>query len=158
MEDIIIQNTVREITDTLLKKLDIDYKKIEITFDKDDILRISITTNNDAGLLIGWHGKTLDALQFILKALIRKEQFERKFYLIVDIDEYKKRQEDNMIELAERKADLVKEFTNPQLLPPMNSYMRKLIHLHFVNNDKYTGITTESIGEGTRRQIKIKPV
>jgi spoIIIJ-associated protein len=109
-------------------------------------------------LLIGWHGETIAAVQHVLKCLLWKQGVESKTQVIVDVDGYKKRQEESVIRLAERKAEVAIANQKEIKLPPMNPYFRRKIHLHLAESDKYKErITTDSVGEGAQRQVRIIP-
>jgi len=150
-----MEEKIKEVTTKLLSMVGINVEKIEINHEDHNIIRVNIISDDNAGILIGRHGETLNALQHILKSLLWKDNPENIFFLIVDADHYKKRQQENIVIMAEKKANMVKESGNTQILPPMAPYFRKLIHLHFKDNNNYSDIKTESIGEGDRRQIKI---
>ena len=65
------------------------------------------------------------------------------------------RQEANVIKMAERKADFARSSQQPQSLPAMAPYFRRLIHLHLA--EKFEDLVTESDGEGDFRHVIIKP-
>lgn len=148
---------IKETLEKLLDILDISYTGIKITKEKKDVYYTEIVTANSS-LLIGWHGETIAAIQHILKCLLWKQGVESKIQLIVDVDGYKKRQEESVIRLAERKAEMAVSNQKETLLPPMNPYLRRKIHTHFAESKKFKDLlVTESTGEGTLRQIKIIP-
>ena len=76
------------------------------------------------------------------------------FTIVVDVDNYRKRQEDNVINLAERKVDMARKTTKMQVLPPMSPYFRRVVHLH-LTKDQFDDVKTESIGDGDHRQVTI---
>jgi len=76
--------------------------------------------------------------------------------IIVDVDGYKKRQEESVLRLAERKAEYAIETQKEIKLPPMNPYFRRKVHLFLADKFK-DKVTTESTGEGQDRAIKIIP-
>ena len=108
-----------------------------------------------APLLIGRHGDNLRAFQHILKMIVSKkaQEFNRKASVLVDVDGYRKRQEEESLELAMRRAEQVRRSGNPIKLPPMSGYQRRLIHLELM---KYDDLETDSTGEGRFRAIVIK--
>ncbi len=148
---------IKETLEKLLNILGISYTGIKITKENKDVYYTEIETENSS-LLIGWHGETIAAIQHILKCLLWKQGVESKTQIIVDVDGYKKRQEESVVRLAEHKADLAVSNQKEIILPPMNPYLRRKIHLHLANSDKYKDIViTESVGEGLQRQVKILP-
>ena len=77
------------------------------------------------------------------------------YNIFLDIDNYRKRQEENVIALAERKIESVRQNGRPQHLPPMSAYFRRQIHTLCMNTG-YEDIETLSQGEDDRRHIIIK--
>lgn len=148
--EILIQETVEE----LLNKLSTPFRKVRIENQEDGMYRINIESE-EPSLLIGHHGENIHALQNILRIILWKKKPEEKFSVLVDVDDYRKRQEENVIDLAERKAEVVRQNQETQSLPPMSPYFRRVVHLHLAEN--YEDVTTESVGEGDFRYLTIKP-
>ena len=148
---------IKETLEKLLDILKISYTGIKITKEGTDVYYTEIETANSS-LLIGWHGETVAAIQHILKCLLWKQGVESKKQVIIDVDGYKKRQEDSVVRLAERKAEVAISNQKEIILPPMNAYLRRKVHTHLANSSKFKKLVeTESVGEGEHRQIKILP-
>ncbi len=145
----IISNTLSE----LLQYLQLPFTKIEVLEEKDGVVRANIETEK-IPFLIGTHGERVNAIQHILKNLLWKKDIDTGVFVIVDIDGYKKTREEKMLQLADEKAESARNMQIPQTMPPLDPYLRKLIHTHF-NSENYKDITTESIGEGTSRRLQI---
>ena len=147
--------TIQETVETILNKLQSPFKKIKIE-EQDNTYKINIESE-EPSLLIGHHGENIHALQTLIKAILKRKNSnsEDEFKIVLDIDNYRKRQEENLIELAERKAELVIQTNRQQSLPPMSGYFRRLIHLHIA--EKYDNIATESEGENEYRHLILKP-
>lgn len=148
--EILIQETVEE----LLNKLSTPFRRVRIEQQEEGMYRVNIESE-EPSLLIGHHGENIHALQNILRIILWKKKPEEKFSVLVDVDDYRKRQEENVIDLAERKAEAVRQNQEAQSLPPMSPYFRRVIHLHLAKN--YADVTTESVGEGDFRYLTIKP-
>lgn len=144
----LLQETVEEI----LNRISTPFRKIKID-KKDDTYRINIESE-EPSLLIGHHGENIFALQNLLKIIIWNKQ-PGEYKILLDVDDYRKRQEENVIKLAERKADMVMKTQQPQALPAMSPYFRRVVHLHLA--EKFSNLMTESAGEGDFRHITIKP-
>ena len=146
------------ISDTLgliLKQLELPFDGIEIT-KEEDMLRVEIKSNNPSRI-IGWHGETLNSMQHILKSIIReKEKLEKAPFLVLDVDGYRKVQEDKVKKIAEQKADFVRRTGSRVALAPMSPYFRRIVHLYVANHPDMQDLTTESMGEGDYRQIVLK--
>jgi len=146
--DTLIQETVEEI----LTKLCTPFRKVRLEKSDDNTIRVNIESE-EPSLLIGHHGENIYALQNIVKTIIYRKH-EGNLNLVLDVDNYRKRQEENVINLANRKIDTLKKTGNNQSLPPMSAYFRRLIHLHIADN--YDDIETESVGEGDFRYLTLK--
>lgn len=151
-----IDITAKELLSAILNHMGVDFDKIEVEMNE-HTLRLNIISQHSS-LLIGYRGETVNSFQHLLKSMLWKELSEgADLLVIVDVDNYKKRQEDNLYELAERKAIRARETGEPQPMPPsMTSYQRRLVHTHFSVHPDFQDITTESIGEGEYRQLQIK--
>src|SRR3989338_6981536 len=148
---------IKETLEKLLEVLGMSFSGVKVTKESDHAYYAEIQTEHSS-LLIGWHGETIAAVQHILKCFLWEEGLESKTQVIVDVDGYKKRQEESVLRLAERKAELALETGKEIKLPPMNPYFRRKIHMFLANSPKFKdSITTESVGDGMDRQIKIIP-
>lgn len=148
---------IKETLEKLLEILGISFSGVKITKESDNAYYAEIQTEHSS-LLIGWHGETIAAIQHILKCLLWEEGLESKTQVIVDVDGYKKRQEESVLRLAERKAEQAIETGKEVKLPPMNPYFRRKIHMHLANSPKFKDtVITESVGDGMDRQIRIIP-
>jgi|WetSurMetagenome_2_1015567.scaffolds.fasta_scaffold218367_2 spoIIIJ-associated protein len=148
--DTLIQETLEEI----LNRLSTPFRKIRIEKKEENTFRVNIESE-EPSLLIGHHGENIYALQNILRTIIFHKH-DGDYNLILDVDDYRKRQEENVLKMAERKVETVRKNGEPQSLPPMSPYFRRLIHMHLAT-DKFNDITTESVGEGEMRHLTIKP-
>lgn len=116
--------------------------------------RVNITVISDNNsILIGKNGRTLEAINLLLKQVIHNEIGEY-FPFVLDIGEYKMVREQKLESLARRTAREVVNTKIEAKLDPMNSYERRIIHEALVNNKR---VTTESEGEEPNRYVVIKP-
>ena len=109
---------------------------------------------NDLSVLIGRQAETLNALQYITSLIVGKE-LGHAVPLIVDVQGYRKRREQQLRQLARRMAEQAIKTGRRQVLEPMPSNERRLIHLEL---RQYQSVVTESIGEEPRRKVTIRPV
>ena len=108
-----------------------------------------------AGVLIGHHGDTLDALQYLANlAANRKEEGEKREYarITVDVESYRAKREDALRILARKKAHQVLKYKKSIMLEPMNPYERRIIHSEIQHME---GVATNSIGVENNRRIVI---
>ncbi|MDD3250024.1 MAG: Jag N-terminal domain-containing protein [Smithellaceae bacterium] len=108
---------------------------------------------DDSGLLIGRRGQNLDALQYILNKSISKSETERKM-IVVDSEEYRKRREESLLDMARRIREKVKKTQKPLSLSHMNAHDRRIIHLALQEDDE---LITKSRGEGEYRKVIVLP-
>lgn len=150
-----MEELLKETLENLLKAISASYKKIKIHEEKKN-RRFSINIESDeTSLLIGYHGETIHALQHLLKVLVWSKDFPEDYAIYLDIDNYRKRQEESVLAMAERKVDQVRKTERSLILLPMSPYFRRLVHLHLAG-EGFEDIETESIGEGNQRQVVIK--
>lgn len=154
----IMEDTVQETLAEILKNMGVTFRKFKVHQDKDmgtaePLLRIDIDTD-EASTLIGYRGENIHALQHILKTLIWKKTNQNVF-VILDIDGYRKRQEENVISLTMRKVEAARKTLQTQTLPPMSPYFRRIVHM-YLTKPGFEDLVTESVGENDRRAVTIK--
>lgn len=148
---------IQDILGSLLKLLDLPFNAITVNeTEGEGFTRVDITSSA-ASRLIGWHGETLNSVQHLLKSILRsKENMEKSPFLVLDVDGYRREQEDKVKKMAENKADFVRRTGTRVALAPMSPYFRRIVHLHIANNPTFQDLTTESIGEGDYRQVVLR--
>jgi spoIIIJ-associated protein len=150
-----IEDVLKETIESILKYLEVKVSEIEVSESEKDLFHINIKSEN-ASLLIGHHGENIQALQHLVKVLAwEKMQNDNQFHVILDIDDYRKRQEESIISMASRKVDILRRTGRPQILPPMSPYFRRKIHLHLMGSG-FDDVETISKGEGEERHIIIQ--
>lgn len=135
--------------DGLLKAYGAEYKLMVMEENKDVMVRVA---GENMGGLIGYHGDALDAIQYILNTMIRDKykNYERKVY--VDIENYRAKRENTIVDMALRLADKVVKNRRSIKLEPMNRYERKIIHSALQNKNH---IGTHSEGTDPTRYLVI---
>lgn len=108
----------------------------------------------DSSFLIGQYGANLQALQHIIRVLVR-EKLEERTRFILDINSYRKEKNETVIRLAKEIAEQAMREKRAIVMRPMSPFERRLVHMEFSGNDQ---VQTESIGEGEERKIVIKPL
>lgn len=106
---------------------------------------------DDLGVLIGKHGQTLDALQYLTNLAANRDADERS-RIILDVEDYRKRRAETLSRLATRLADKVKRRGERVVLEPMSPQERKIIHMALQNDNR---IVTYSEGEEPYRKVVI---
>ena len=108
-------------------------------------------SGDDMGVLIGKRGQTLDSLQYLVSLIVNKESTEY-IRVKVDTENYRKRRQDTLENLAKNIAFKVKRTKRTVSLEPMNPYERRIIH-SALQNDKF--VTTPSEGEEPFRHVVV---
>ncbi len=127
--------------------------KVKGRLDEEDRLNLSIDAE-DAGLLIGKQGQTLEALQYLLTKMIAKKA-RRKVRVFIDIESYRARHQASLTQLALKSGEKAKKSGRPITLNPMNPHDRRIVHLA-LQGDKE--IKTMSRGEGLYKKVVVYPV
>ncbi|MCW5876781.1 MAG: Jag N-terminal domain-containing protein [Anaerolineales bacterium] len=110
-------------------------------------------TGGDLSFLIGRQAETLQALQLITRLIVGKE-VGHAAHIIIDVENYRKRREDSLRQLAQRMAQQAVSSGRRQNLEPMSPAERRIIHIALRDNPE---VTTESTGEEPRRKVVIVP-
>jgi spoIIIJ-associated protein len=110
-------------------------------------------TGSESGILIGHHGQTLDALQYLLNLVASKVE-EGGQRVVLDVEGYRKRREETLTRLATRLAERVRRSGESMVLEPMSAHERRVIHLA-LQDDPY--VETGSEGEDPFRRVVIQP-
>lgn len=103
------------------------------------------------GVLIGKHGRTLDAIQYLTN-LVANKNVRGRYFVMLDVEDYRSRREETLQALAQRLAKRVKTTRRPLVLEPMNAYERKIIHLVLQDDPE---VYTRSEGEDADRHLVI---
>ncbi|WP_312560608.1 RNA-binding cell elongation regulator Jag/EloR [Anaerospora sp.] len=141
-----------EVANDFLKQI-FTTMKISVSVEKittDDHVLFNLR-GNDLGVLIGKHGQTLDALQYLVNLAANRDSMER-VRVLLDVEDYRKRRADTLTQLALRLADKVKRRGEKVILEPMSSHERKIIHMALQNDQR---IATFSEGEDPFRKVVI---
>ncbi|AEB31169.1 SpoIIIJ-associated RNA/ssDNA-binding protein [Carnobacterium sp. 17-4] len=105
-----------------------------------------------AGLIIGKHGKVLNALQSLAQVLLHRHA-KTKFSAVVNVGDYRERRENALRELAERTALKVRRTKQPVFLEPMPASERKQIHFYLSKDDS---VITHSEGNEPHRYLVVE--
>ena len=128
----------------------------EIVEGSDDVGRVINVAGEDSGILIGDHGETLDALQYLVNLAVNRKSgtLSKREYVkvIVDIENYRAKREETLRALARRMAARALKYRRNVLLEPMNPYERRIIHSEIQGID---GVSTHSVGSDENRRVII---
>ena len=141
---------IKEITEKLLELLEV--KASLVVKEEDEIINIQLETE-EPGILIGYHGQALQALQLLI-SLIGFKKFNEWVRVVVNVGDYQEKRQESLTKMAQSIAQRAKFSGTSQSLPPMSSAERRIIHLALAND---TEVETFSEGEGRERHVVIKP-
>lgn len=124
--------------------------------ENDEGNKVISITGDDAGILIGHHGETLDQLQYLVNLAANKkadEEDDRAYTrILVDIEGYRAKREQTLRNLARRTAARVLKYKRSVTLEPMCAYERRIIHSEVQG---ISGVMTNSIGVENNRRIVV---
>ena len=118
----------------------------DIYGDDDDV-------SDELGVLIGRRGETLSALQYLVNTVVSKGGNKPPVFG-VDIEGYRRRREEMLVDLAKEIAQEVRETGDVITLEPMPAHERRIVHIALREEE---GVRTESVGSGEERQVEILP-
>ncbi|MBL8034265.1 MAG: KH domain-containing protein [Leptospiraceae bacterium] len=104
-----------------------------------------------AGYIIGKHGRTLEALQFMTNLIVEKITGEQP-KILLDIENYRERRAQHLMEIARKTGDYVIKTGKSRLLDPLNPYERRLVHMALQDNEN---VKTESEGNGVYKRVRV---
>ena len=106
------------------------------------------------GVLIGKHGQTLDALQYLTNLAANRGISEDRVRIVLDVENYRSRREETLSRLAGHLAEKACRIGQEVHLEPMNRHERKIIHMALQDNRR---VITYSAGDEPRRYVVIAP-
>ena len=124
------ETNIKELLEELLKKLDSPFRKIKVDKRDENSFRMNIESE-EPSRIIGHHGETIMALQNVVKTILWSKN-GADTNILLDVDDYRKRQEETTISLAERKVESVRKSQREQSLPVKKnevSVLRRLMQM-----------------------------
>ena len=148
-------------TNTLLKNMELsatakaEPAPAELTVPEGMVYAKIVIEGDDTGILIGHHGDTLDAIQYLanLCASRNSGSGKREFVkIVVDIENYRAKREETLRALARRMSAKAVKYKRNFVLEPMNPYERRIIHSEVQGMEN---VSTHSVGSDENRKIVI---
>lgn len=142
---------VKQAAEDLLQRLEVS-GAVSVDIDETGAYQVQIDTE-ETGLLIGYHGRTLESLQVLLGIIVSKKLGEWvKVY--VNVGDWRQKREEALMHMAIGAADRAVALGRPVELPNLTASERRVIHLTLSGDER---VTTESVGEGMNRTLVVKP-
>jgi spoIIIJ-associated protein len=127
-------------------RIDVDEDEETITFS---------CTGADLGMLIGRHGQTIDAVQYLANAVMYRRHPEDRKEVVIDASGYRARRRASLEALAIRSAERALSDGEPVELEPMTAVERKVVHIRL---KEFEGVETTSEGTEPNRFIVVHPI
>jgi len=145
---------LKKLSQELLVHLDVAPKAIKITKNKEGVVSLDLDLpDQQAGILIGYHGETIAALQLLLNTMFYKQTGEWS-KLVLNIGGYREKRTDYLTSLAQDTAAKVIESGEPLALYNLNPFERRIVHMALSENK---AVATESQGEDKNRFLVVSP-
>jgi spoIIIJ-associated protein len=123
-----------------------------VTFDKEnEVYLLNVEAGDEAGLLIGKKGETINSIQIIINQIIRQKKGEW-VRVVVNVADFREKEKNRMLDLASQTAARVRETGEPQNLYNLSPSQRRVVHLALAEEKD---LHTESIGEGLERYLVV---
>lgn len=147
-----LENTVEKAKEIISEIFKITGDTSEYVVENVDEKVLIKINSGDSAHLIGYKGKTIEALQSTINSILQKgeEEYAKVF---VEVNDYKLKKEERLKELARKMAKNAVKFGRDIRLEPMSAYERMIIHTELADR---TDVKTESYGEEPRRRVVIK--
>jgi len=150
-----MEKTIKSFCKNLLEHLDIVPASISVKKDDKDAYQLNLQVSEaDTGILIGYHGDTIAALQLILGLMLyqQKKVWTR---LILNVGDYRERKIDSLEAMAQDTAEKVAQEQKAIALFNLNPFERRAVHLYLSQNNQ---VSTYSEGEGKNRHLVVAPI
>ncbi|MBI2443164.1 MAG: KH domain-containing protein [Candidatus Levybacteria bacterium] len=144
------RETIEAVVHEFLKKMDIEGG---FTLEESDGSLLVILNTADSGIVIGYHGEILEAMQLILSLMIAK-RLDKFVRITVEVGDYRKNREEYLKQLALKMKDRAVSEQREQVISQLKPWERRVVHL-FLQEDP--DVVSESEGEGRERVLIIKP-
>jgi len=125
---------------------------VEIERHDDDACTFRVP-GDAAGIVIGRHGQTLDAIEYLLNRIASQGRMTST-RIAVDVEGYRERRQESVEQMARRAADKARHSGRPVTMAPMSPRDRRTVHVTLADE---RGVTTRSQGEGSFRRVVIVP-
>ncbi len=144
---------IKESLETMLGHLSVVVQGVTVEDDEKTRTRRFVVATPDSALLIGEKGARLMALNYLLKKILEQRFASVETGFMVDVNDYRKKQLDDLRAKAHMLAERARYFKSSVEMDPMSSYERMIVHSEFAETPD---IITESTGGGKDRRIVLR--
>lgn len=142
---------IRGIVQTLIQRMGLEASVLDVRETEDNI--VVELESKDTGMLIGKHGRTLDALQFLVNLLMNSKRREYA-RIMLDVESYREKRQNSLTRLAKSVAARVDKSGQSVALDYMNPYERRIVHLALEDDER---VFTKSDGNGVYKRVRVLP-
>jgi spoIIIJ-associated protein len=146
-----VAERARELLERIVEGIGVR-SRIEL-HDEEDAL-VATCTGGNLGLLIGKHGQTIDAVQYLVNAAVSRAFPDERKQIVVDASGYRARREATLASIAQRSAERALQLGSRVELEPMTAVERKVVHLALRD---HPGVETTSEGTEPNRFVVVVP-
>ena len=146
--------TIEEYLSRLLAHTGLENYEVSLEETDDEVLAHINVDESDVGILIGYHGETLAALQRMVR-LVFKDELAKRF--VLNINDYKERREEKLREMTMNIAQKVLEIGDEYVFPYLPANERFFVHSELSNHPEFSTLESVSEGEGQNRRLVIRP-
>lgn len=146
-----MNSKIQKLTEELLNLAGVS-AQVEVIDMGDNTYEVNLSTDDETGLLIGFRGENINAIQTVL-GLMLKGQTDEWYRLIVNVGDYREKQEQKLKELADNCADRAIETKEAQPIYNLNASQRRVVHMHLSQRED---VVTESEGVEPERYLVVK--
>jgi spoIIIJ-associated protein len=146
-----LEATVREVLERITSGVGLSCR---IELQREGGTLVASCLGQDLGLLIGKHGQTIDAIQYLVNAITSRAFQDERVEVVVDAAGYRARRTASLEALAVRSAEQALARSEPVYLDPMTAVERKIVHVRL---KEFAGVTTSSEGTEPNRFVVIRP-
>ena len=150
-EESALESTVRDVVERITSGIGVSCR-VDLRYDGDAL--VASCVGRDLGLLIGKHGQTIDAVQYLVNAITARAFPDEHPAVVVDAAGYRARRTASLEALAVRSAEQAVANEEPVQLEPMTAVERKIVHVRL---KEFGGVSTTSEGTEPNRYIVIRP-
>ena len=143
---------VRGVVEHILEAIGV---RARIEIEEDDERVTATVVGRELGLVIGKHGQTIDAIQYLANAVVWRGRGDERKAVVVDAAGYRARREEALAAIANRSAERAIASARSVELEPMTAVERKVVHVCLKD---YAGVVTRSEGTEPNRFVVIDPV
>ncbi len=150
-EDGTLAGEVRGLVELITRHLG---QRVRVEIEEDDDVLVASCRGDDLSTLIGKHGQTIDAIQYLVNAIVSRRHPDDRKSIVIDAEGYRARRQATLETLAVRTAERAVEAGTSIELEPMTAVERKVVHVRL---KEYPGVETTSEGTEPNRHVVVAP-